>query len=92
MSGTKDTGGPAFPAVIPLVHSERQGKDYPDYSEAGMTLRDYFAAKAMAAMYTSAFEWEPTGEPRDTEGTAIMLELAQDAYGIADAMLKARNQ
>ena len=58
--------------------------------EKGMTLRDYFAAKAMNAMYAASFEWEPTGVVRDPHHMAIMEEMAQDAYGIADAMLKAR--
>lgn len=83
MSGTKDTGGPAFPAVIPLVHSERQGKDYPDYSEAGMTLRDYFAAKAMQAQVGNLLKMG------DDEAHRV---IARRAYRMADAMLKARDQ
>ena len=55
-----------------------------------MTLRDYFAAKAMHAMYVTSFEWESTGIVRDPHHMAIMEEMAKDAYGIADAMLKAR--
>ena len=55
-----------------------------------MTLRDYFAAKAMAALYQSHYEYEFTGKPREPEFIKLMDELAVDAYGIADAMLKAR--
>jgi len=44
----------------------------------GMTLRDYFAAKAMLAR---GF----TVRPYDTTG-----ETAKDCYKMADAMLKAR--
>ncbi len=45
-------------------------------AKQGMTLRDYFAAKAMAAIAHGDFEkWE---------------HLAQDAYAIADAMLRER--
>lgn len=40
MSSVQNTGGPAFPLVIPPEHS---------YS-TGMTLRDYFAAEAMKGM------------------------------------------
>jgi hypothetical protein len=76
MSNT-NTGGSAFPAVIPLVHSEQQGKDYPDYSEAGMTLRDYFAAKAMQAVIAR-------GDDTNRPG------MAEWSYAMADAMLKAR--
>jgi len=44
------------------------------YSE-GMTLRDYFAAKAMQALI-------------DNDG--LFSEIPTQAYAIADAMLKAR--
>ena len=37
---TKDNGGPAFPAPAGVTHITQQG----------MTLRDYFAAKAMQGM------------------------------------------
>jgi hypothetical protein len=47
---------------------------------AGMTLRDYFAAKAMEA---KGF----TVRPYDTTD-----EVAKDCYRMADAMLKARGQ
>ena len=45
------------------------------YSEKGMDLRDYFAAKAMQKMI-----WEKGQD----------LENAKDCYVIADAMMKAR--
>jgi hypothetical protein len=46
-----------------------------------MTLRDYFAAKAMQAMLS-----------RHDSITCPDEILAQDAYNTADAMLKAREQ
>ena len=63
-----NTGGPAFPFIdsaSPLEHP-------------GMTLRDYFAARAMAAdmadgIHENDFAW-----------------AAARAYKMADAMLKAR--
>jgi hypothetical protein len=45
----------------------------------GMTLRDFFAAKAMQGMYAKGSF--PTG---------IMLDTAKEAYEMADAMLQAR--
>lgn len=48
----------------------------------GMTLRDYFAAKAMQG-YVSRFGCEP---PFDYEKT-----ISRWSYGIADAMLEARD-
>ena len=62
----KNTRGPAFP------HS-RLGSD-----ADGMTLRDYFAAKAMQALITRI--------------SMSGGDQARKAYEIADAMLKARNQ
>ncbi len=61
---TKETGGPAFPAPAGVAH----------ITEQGMTLRDYFAAKAMQ-------EWV---------GVCDSKEGAIRAYKWADAMLEAR--
>ncbi len=47
--------------------------------EEGMTLRDYFAAKAMQALVSADLM-----TPHDY--------VANDAYSYADAMLKARGQ
>ncbi len=66
---TTTTGGPAFPC--------------PDHD--GLTLRDYFAAKAMATMfYPAIMESIRTDEDLDC------LKVAGFAYQMADAMLKAR--
>jgi hypothetical protein len=76
MSNT-NTGGPAFP------YENR-------YEHEGMTLRDYFAAKAMQSIYAANVEWTPTGTPMDEESLQVLADVAQDAYKMADAMLKAR--
>jgi hypothetical protein len=47
---------------------------------SGMTLRDYFAAKAMQGLVENA-NWR--GMPEDA--------LAKAAYNMADAMMEARN-
>jgi hypothetical protein len=80
MSNT-NTGGPAFPAPItkPLENY------YP-----GISVREYFAAKAMQVIYSANCEWEPTGTPADEETLKLFDEVATDAYAMADAMLKAR--
>lgn len=66
---------PAFP--IPLNHGESyMGHHVCD----GMTLRDYFAAKAMA-VYLS----QNSGNPR-----LPVPSYAEAAYCMADAMLEAR--
>jgi hypothetical protein len=67
---TTNTGGSAFP---------NEGGPGNLWNDKGMTLRDYFAAKAMQAYLPDAMEHNAT------EG-----ELALMAYKMADAMLKAR--
>jgi hypothetical protein len=69
-----ETGGPAF--ARPAVFTQTHGLASPE--QEGMTLRDYFAAKAMQADMTDGihendFAWS-----------------AARAYKMADAMLKAR--
>ena len=61
-----NNGGPAFP---------RTG--WPN--ETGMTLRDYFAAKAMQGMLAE-----------NGGGASTNADLAVFAYRIADEMMKAR--
>lgn len=56
----------------------------------GMTLRDYFAAKAMQGFITGSIEWTPTHKHPDDSSLALFKDIAQDSYVIADAMLKAR--
>ncbi len=71
---TDKTGGPAFPA-------QWFDKRTDDIAFAqGMTLRDYFAAKAMQGFADKLFS------------NYTYKEMADRAYGIADAMLKAREQ
>jgi NAD(P)-dependent dehydrogenase (short-subunit alcohol dehydrogenase family) len=54
--------------------------------EPGMTLRDYFAAKAMQAAFAEMLREKPC------EGAAAAIRVsAVIAYQMADAMLKARN-
>jgi hypothetical protein len=71
---TKETGGPAFP-VFPDTGSGHAA------AFRGMTLRDYFAAKAMQADVSRVGYYSP-GEH--------MYQAAKMAYAIADAMLKAK--
>ncbi|WP_213732703.1 hypothetical protein [Citrobacter europaeus] len=56
------------------------------WSSPGMTLRDYFAAKAMAAIVRRWDGHSFGGGPDSPQ----YKELAEDAYFIADEMLRAR--
>jgi hypothetical protein len=71
MSNT-NTSGPAFPIKGPVMSSDEQG----------LSIRDYFAAKAMQG-YLGSPEWLREVSPQGT---------AEAAYRVADAMLKAREQ
>ncbi|MEX5557969.1 hypothetical protein Q1J45_10365 [Pseudomonas rhodesiae] len=64
-------GGTAFP----IVHPDGSGVQY-----FGMSLRDYFAAKALQGICAS-------GPGADCNNDFI----AREAYGLADAMLAARS-
>jgi len=74
MSEAKQDGGPAFPFVEPPTECS---------VATGMTLRDYFAAKALQGF--CAF-----GALSTDSGNTIE-DLALDAYEAADAMIKARS-
>ena len=79
MSNT-NKGGPAFP-VLHWINGESTG------AEEGMTLRDYFAAKAMAIMWDAYDKGYCGLNNNDAPNTEI---IAEGAYQMADAMLKAR--
>jgi hypothetical protein len=80
----KETGGTAFPTTELWSSAE---KKWVHSASAGMTLRDFFAAKAVQAAITSSAIWV-TGEA--AEEVKTIDDFAALAYRIADAMLKAR--
>lgn len=69
---SKQDGGPAFPSDNVTTSGVK-----------GMTLRDYFAGQALAAVYTRC-DASPHAEVRTAEA------VAKCAYNVADAMLAAR--
>jgi hypothetical protein len=75
---TKENGGPAFPVTL------FDGQTLGDGSANGMSLRDYFAAKAMPFVG----ELAPHMESNTIDGSFDLI--AKLSYKIADAMLKAR--
>ena len=85
------TGGAAFPYAA--VHGCN--------GEYGMTLRDYFAAKALPLTYQYwmtdyyhpyAVDAEIRAEEIREGLTTLMDLLAESAYQMADAMLEARQE
>ena len=84
MSDIKD-GGPAFPHDI-----TKRSDVY------GMTLRDYFAAKAMAAIITKYGAYTDDESAPDSprgmrEDVPTVVDVAEYAYIQADAMIAERN-
>lgn len=95
---TANNGGSAFPvtdvatthrigavAVEGITDTEERDRIYTEATvraAQGMTLRDYFAAKALQG-YLASFD--PNGEPVE-----FATRIAEDAYALADAMLKVR--
>lgn len=70
----KLTGGPAFPTLADNGHAMNQD---------GMTLRDWFAGKALMGMMASRNPNSPRFHP-DVD--------AEYVYAVADAMLKERSK
>ncbi|HGN2318037.1 hypothetical protein ACI8BE_010325 [Proteus mirabilis] len=75
---TDKTGGAAFPVPATELHG----------TTAGMTLRDYFAAKAMNADLSNSDESLAGYGSQFTD--AQLESFAAFYYRMADAMLKAR--
>lgn len=86
----------AFPCLRELESSTTDAPDYRVHSTDGMSLRDYFAAKAMQGIVGSIDSEE--GYTRLVEvahlnGCERVSEwIAKDAYKQADAMLVARGK
>lgn len=76
---TINDGGPAFPSEV------WDSEGCPQHTQ-GMSLRDYFAAKAMQAMLSGHFA------KYGHEDYWPRPEIAAEAYEMADAMLAARKE
>ena len=73
---TKETGGQAFPHKYKIKHKQTNYQTEEDCFDRGMTLRDYFAGQAIEGC----------------EGYDKVEYVAQQAYRLADAMLKERSK
>lgn len=75
---SKNDGGPAFPCERGHIPDGTWNQTF----EPGMTIRDYFAAKAMQGILA--------GDHPITHGENPLVMVAGVAYDMADAMIKAR--
>jgi hypothetical protein len=74
-----NTGGYAFPQPDLYEDGNRI-----EIGESGMSLRDYFAAKALSGLCALNWQQAYNQHPPSAE------EYAENAYCIAEAMIKAR--
>lgn len=102
---TEKTGGPAFGTVISLdcVRVEMDGSmEYEPKVESGnLTVRDYFAAKAMQGLLSRHGAYDEDAEhhslctrkeARLRESALTTNDLVEYAYAVADAMMDARTK
>lgn len=88
-------GGPAFPQLV------RREEKYMDeggsgrtrivtLSDGGMTLRDYFAAKAVVGIMSTKDSFAAACKGADENGMKWERAVALLAYSIADSMISVR--
>lgn len=75
----KDNGGPAFPEVVTEYHGDRGDYQQDIHSYGGMTMRQYFAAKAMQGLLAGNATFGGKPDRR---------KLVQDALAHADELLQ----
>jgi hypothetical protein len=101
MEETKPNNPPAFP--VAMSPQTIYNQNYEPYQE-GMTLRDYFAAKAMPVIVEKTWLryvpiikrlkciWTKGKLSGDTQHWTDHNAIAKSAYEMADAMLKERSK
>ena len=87
MNAQPNNGGPAFP-VAPTMNPD--GSVW-YHSQNGMTLRDYFAAAAMAAFISNESRVSAMAHAAERQEGIVDFAIALSAYYMADAMLDARD-
>lgn len=85
MSNTINNGGPAFP--LPAVSHQGCIMALTEGPALGMTLRDYFAAKALPVAWEAYNNGYVTYDAED-----VTSGITEHAYQMADAMLLARGE
>jgi len=82
MSKKINDGGSAFPLKY---KGEQRHNSHIEYIEKGMSLRDYFAAKALSGLLAYS-----TDGPHNQAAADDIRYITDYAYNLADAMLKSR--
>jgi hypothetical protein len=87
---TPTDGGPAFPQSVSGHDGPTASYDFVD--GGGMTLRDYFAAKAMIALMSSDRWVNGLDQHAGMNAIAFKAALASQSFMMADEMLKERTK
>jgi len=86
---SKNTGGPAFPVLNDGHHMLVNMSEGQRLAE-GMSLRDYFAAKALQGTMSNPVYLPSITKSATEHGVDKMRGIAEACYALADAMLAAR--
>lgn len=86
MATKHNDGGPAYP------FQERNGDGSHYHSHAGMSLRDWFAGKAVAGICANSVEFDNAMQIARGKNAHPADVLAKLAYDLADAMIAARQK
>jgi hypothetical protein len=86
---SKETGGPAFPGMVRKNMATNDSLPvYDDEPYPGMALRDYFAIESLNGMLAHSTRYKPRQGCSENWHDAI----SEEAYELADAMLKQREK
>lgn len=89
---THDDGGPAFPVppgAATFTGDPRDGAGY-EPSQAGMSLRDFFAGMALQGMMANEIATKVMCDCGSPDDAAALIATA--CYDFSDAMLAARKE
>lgn len=87
-----EDGGPAFPSLSEMTaFIDREGnKGHAATGPLGMTLRDYFAAKAMQGYMANMALLDAVTRTGEAKGLSAAETVSLAAYELADKLLAAR--
>jgi len=89
---TTNDGGPAFPQHL-AVDPHNPQAPFKAPAEPGMTLLDWFAGQALGAIIAEYHtDLRSDGESVELTNSDHAIEIAHEAYAMAEAMLAARNE
>lgn len=66
------------------------GSAFPDFKQTGMSLRDYFAAQALAGIMSNAIGLGTLAKEAREDNVSYADAIANSVYELADAMIAER--